>query len=261
MKSYLGMGLLALALSCTYEHLEKTGSNSCTSSTLSFMYSFNQPSTCSSSDGSLTLRASGGSPRYSFKLNDGNFLSDTLYANLSQGNYAVTVKDSLGCTHSRTISLNSKSSGIEISLVTTTDTDCSNNGSIIVNVAGGKKPFKYSINSGAAQVSNEFKGLAAATYSISVIDSTNCQGSSSAVIASSGPSFKNDIQSVITSNCATSGCHNGSRSPNLSSYSGISSNGSSIIGAINNNMPPGGRLTQQQITLITCWVKSGALNN
>jgi hypothetical protein len=248
-------------MSCTYEHLEKAANSSCTNTTLALTYSFTQPSTCSSTDGSLTLRASGGLSKYSFKLNNGSFSVDTLYSNLSQGNYNVTVKDSAGCTLSKIISLNSKSTDIQVSVVTTTDSNCSNNGSITVNVTGGKKPFMYSINSGAAQASNVFKGLAAATYSINVTDSTNCQASSSAIVASAGPSFTNDIQPIISSNCATVGCHDGSRSPNLSAYSGISSNGSSVVGAINNNMPPGGRLTAQQISLITCWVKSGTPNN
>jgi hypothetical protein len=261
MRISISIGLFVLVLSCTYDHLEKSVVSPCINSNLSLKYALTQPSSCGSRDGGLTLRASGGYPKYLFKVNDGGYLPDSLISNLSQGNYTVTVKDSAGCTTSQIISLNSKSSNIQITTVTTKATDCANNGTIVVTATGGKKPFKYSIDAGAAQSDNTFNGLAAKTYSISITDSTGCQASASATVVNTSPSFVNEIQPIISSNCATSGCHNGSRRPDLTSFNNISSNASAVLGAINSNMPPGGRLSAQQIGLITCWVKSGAPNN
>jgi hypothetical protein len=158
-------------------------------------------------------------------------------------------------------------STLEVSLSTIENSGCpTSNGVITIAAIGGTEPYLYKLNSGAYQSSNTFTELAAGDYSVTVTDATNCPTSTSVVVARTGPGFASDIKPIITTKCAISGCHNGSQSPNLSAYAGIKNNASGILSEISGkSMPPSnssaGSLTQQQISLITCWVSDGALNN
>ncbi|MEI8203039.1 MAG: hypothetical protein WCH34_08520 [Bacteroidota bacterium] len=83
--------------------------------------------------------------------------------------------------------------------------------------------------------------------------------------------FSDEIQPIIRSNCAYSGCHAGNQDPDLSTYDGImhlvkAGNPQSsrlYTLAIGSQMPPSPKtpLNLQQVTLIYGWIKQGALNN
>ncbi|MCF8304776.1 MAG: hypothetical protein K9I94_15980 [Bacteroidales bacterium] len=90
--------------------------------------------------------------------------------------------------------------------------------------------------------------------------------------------FKNDIDPIFTSTCATSGCHDAETAQNgvnLTSYSNIIETGdveafspedSKIYEMIteeeaSERMPPGGQLPQEQIDAIYTWIAQGAKNN
>jgi hypothetical protein len=247
--------------SCTYDHFSEIPIL-CAAITISLTVTVTNASTCGSSDGIFTLSASGGAKPYIFSVNGGTYGEDTVYKNLNAGNYSIIVKDGNGCMATKVASVNvtNSLSTLSISATSTANSGCSNpDGSITVTATGGKSPIQYKLTSGSYQSSNIFTGLAAGTYSITVVDATGCPASTSAIVASSGPSFKSQVYPIISSYCGS--CHNGGQNPLLSSYSNISASGASIVGAINNNMPPGGGLSAQQISLITCWVNNGAPNN
>ena len=87
--------------------------------------------------------------------------------------------------------------------------------------------------------------------------STTCEGV--------GASFTADVNPIIQSNCAVSGCH-GLGSTNgpgpLTSFSQIQSAAVQIKSAVVSRfMPQGSSLTTAQIKTISCWVDSGAPNN
>jgi len=248
--------------SCTYDHFEKLAADKCAGSNLSIALVTKNASTCAASDGSIIATANGGVPPYTYSIKEGVFQQNNDFASLPGGDYSVVVKDSLGCTATQLVAINNDQTNIKILTSVTNNTGCSAaNGAITISVAGAKKPILYRLNSGQYQSGNTFTNLKSGSYSIVVIDSTNCQASATATIVSNGPSFSGTISSIISTNCSTSGCHNGSRNPNLSTYAGVSNNKASIVGAISSNMPPGKRLTQEQVNLITCWVNDGALNN
>ncbi|MFY0654759.1 MAG: hypothetical protein JXQ96_22195 [Cyclobacteriaceae bacterium] len=76
-------------------------------------------------------------------------------------------------------------------------------------------------------------------------------------------SLMNDIVPLMNLKCAISGCHNGSRFPNLSVKANIISNASSIKSRtrVGGGMPRNGTLTTAQRDLIADWVDGGALDN
>jgi hypothetical protein len=78
-------------------------------------------------------------------------------------------------------------------------------------------------------------------------------------------SFSRDIQPLIQSRCAVSGCHDassGNKGGPFTTYTQIQFKASNIkVQVVSGNMPQGGTLTAAQIKLISCWVDGGAVNN
>ncbi len=73
--------------------------------------------------------------------------------------------------------------------------------------------------------------------------------------------YSGNVKTIINSSCIQ--CHgSGGNFPNLTTYSGVSSNATIVKNAVvSGRMPQGGSLTQEQIKAIECWVDAGAPNN
>jgi hypothetical protein len=90
-------------------------------------------------------------------------------------------------------------------------------------------------------------------------------------------SFSNDVQSILTGNCAQSGCHGSidNRRFSLVTYNDVIASGTVIAGdAHNSNLfkavtgrnnimpkPPQTPLTDDQVRFIFIWIAQGAKNN
>lgn len=80
------------------------------------------------------------------------------------------------------------------------------------------------------------------------------------------PSFANEVNPIIQANCAITGCHGTTQSPNLNTYTQISAQATRVkarVTSTSNPMPPAGssQLTNAEIDLIVRWVDGGAPNN
>jgi hypothetical protein len=76
--------------------------------------------------------------------------------------------------------------------------------------------------------------------------------------------YATTIGPLITSSCATSGCHAaGAQSPDLSNYAGL--NGSidrvAVRAITEKTMPPSGPMNSCSILALQAWINRGALNN
>ena len=76
----------------------------------------------------------------------------------------------------------------------------------------------------------------------------------------SSPTYQNTIKSIIDARCATAGCH-----PNYNTYQGLRND---LEGGdfrrevlVNQTMPQGSSLTQDQLNKIQCWVNDGYPEN
>jgi hypothetical protein len=75
-------------------------------------------------------------------------------------------------------------------------------------------------------------------------------------------SLVNDVMPIISTRCAISGCHNGTRSPDLRTKQGVLTNATSIRSQVKSGrMPRNSKLNSSQIAAIVCWVEQGALDN
>jgi len=218
-------------------------------------------SNCGQSDGSLAVSTQNSIGEVSFSIN-GVAQTDGVFENLSAGSYTIEAVDSNGCTAELSITvpnLNGVTAEIAIS-----ESDCgTDTGRITITAAQGVEPYTYSIDGGSSQSSNVFDGLAPDSYTVTVTDDTGCAFESQIRVISN-IQFS-EVNAIIQANCATSGCHDGSQSPNLSTASQIASSRFSVRNrSQQRTMPPAGSglsLTQAEIDAIVCWVEDGGETN
>lgn len=242
----------------------------CTLSDLAIDADGQNPTSCSSNDGTITATATGGKEPYKFAINTGSFGTESVFSNLGGGSYTVRVKDKNGCESNMDVLLTIP--GEEPLSATTTsvdDTDClGNNGSISVTASGGTPPYEYRIGTGSFGASSVFNGLAPGNYSLAIRDDAGCIFTKSSLVTKgdSQTSLSVDVRPIIDVKCAITGCHNGTESPNLTIPSNIIANASRIKSVTQSGQMPksnstGGPLTNDEKALIACWVDEGAKNN
>lgn len=243
----------------------------CSTSNLAIqLVSKTDPSDCSSNSGVIEVSASGGGGSYQFKLGSAAFGSTGVFSNLAAGSYSVTVKDASGCEKSLAgITLTAPGGPVVVPSTVSHQTNCGTpNGSITANVSGGATPYQFKLNDGAFISSSTFSGLAAGTYTVTILDDAGCSAEIEETINSStGVSYLADIKPILEVNCIKSGCHNGDNGAdkNWSIFANVKAKAAQIkLRTGNKSMPadiaPTG-LPQGQIDLIACWVNDGAPNN
>ncbi len=130
------------------------------------------PENCGATDGSVTVNVSGGTSPYIYLWSTGAATStDTA---LVTGSYSVTVTDSASCTADSSVIVNGIG-GPSLTLLTT-DVSCfgDSNGTATVSPSGGTLPYTYLWSDSQNQTTATATGLPQGTYSVTVIDSSNC---------------------------------------------------------------------------------------
>ncbi|MDZ7879800.1 MAG: PKD domain-containing protein [Saprospiraceae bacterium] len=163
-----------------------------------------QSATCGSSNGSLTVVATGTGLQYA--LNNGTYQTSNVFSNLAAGTYTVTIKDANGCTARQQVSVTNSGSAASITSVTPQSATCgSSNGSLTVVATG--TGLQYALNNGTYQTSNVFSNLAVGVYTVTIKDANGCTATQQATVTNSGSAVS--ITS-ITPQSATCGGMNGS---------------------------------------------------
>jgi large repetitive protein len=163
-----------------------TDGNLCTSS---LSVSITQPSNilfgtttatgtnCSAAaNGTVSTSALGGVGTLTFTLvNTGATNTTGSFSALAAGTYVVEVADANGCTKSTTIAVTQPGT-LTWGAINVTNVNCNNaaTGTINVNANGGTGTKLFSINGGTSTASNNWVGLVAGSYAISVSDANNC---------------------------------------------------------------------------------------
>ncbi|MDQ3049914.1 MAG: PKD domain-containing protein [Bacteroidota bacterium] len=133
-------------------------------------------STCSNSNGSVTVNANGGTGVYQFSLNGGAQQPSGTFNNLATGNYTITVTDVNGCTVAVVIAVADEPAPV-ITDAPATLVDCNggSDGAITVNAVGGTGVLQYSIDNGTTyQAGNTFINLSAGNYTVQIADDNGC---------------------------------------------------------------------------------------
>lgn len=132
------------------------------------------PSSCSTSNGSLSISASNGILPYSYLWTPGGYTTNSI-SGLSAGSYTCTVTDSLGCKV-KSSSIVTDSTTLTASLVNSANVKCygDNNGLAAFSVTGGLGHDTY-LWSPTGGTTTSAAGLYAGTYSFTATDSVGCK--------------------------------------------------------------------------------------
>ncbi|MBN4062357.1 T9SS type A sorting domain-containing protein, partial [Bacteroidales bacterium AH-315-I05] len=140
---------------------------------------------CGSTDGSATANPNGGTAPFIYQWNDVSSQTSQTATGLASGTYNVTVTDSIGCQE--IVTANISTAGGIVSNVSTTDASCGqSDGSAVVTPTNGVAPYTYQWNDIQGQTTQTATGLAASGYTVTVTDSSGCQGVELITISSSG---------------------------------------------------------------------------
>ena len=149
-----------------------------------------QISCSTSTDGIITVTATGGSGTLEYSSNNGgSYQSSNVFTSLGAGTYQIVVRDANMCASAATpVTITAPAAvviadavktlynGADLSCATATD------GVITVTATGGTGTLEYSSNNGGAyQSSNVFTGLGAGTYQIVVRDANLCTSAATPV--------------------------------------------------------------------------------
>ncbi|MDW8273399.1 MAG: gliding motility-associated C-terminal domain-containing protein, partial [Chitinophagales bacterium] len=192
------------------------------------------PESCDRNDGTATVSASGGTGNLTIRWSN-NATGNTV-TGLSNGTYSFTVTDDAGCSAvgTATIAPPVNCCAIQVSASATSTTCGNNNGSITVNITtAGNPPYRYSLDGVNYQSSNIFANLPGGTYTIYVLDNSNCGDTVTALV---NPSSNN---LVINFNVVQPGCV----APNSGSIDAQVSGGQSPYDYLWNNNATSNQLT------------------
>ncbi|WP_303315151.1 T9SS type B sorting domain-containing protein [Flavivirga abyssicola] len=145
---------------------------------------------CQGVDASITLTPTGGVGPYTLEVsfNSGGFIpAVSPFTTSVAGDYVFRVTDSQGppgCPAlSNTVTVTPRTTPTLTEVHTDVTCIGDTDGRIVVTASNGIPPYQYSNDNGVTfQASNEFSGLAPATYNIVVRDSKNCDSAATSVV-------------------------------------------------------------------------------
>jgi gliding motility-associated-like protein len=153
----------------------------------------------SGNDGSIDLSVSGGTSPYNYSWSNGAITEDL--SNLSAGTYSVNIIDANGCQDSVSVVVSQPQAPLTLSASGVSGASCfgTSTGVIDLTVNGGTGPYSYSWSNGA--VSEDLSGLAAGTYSVTVVDINGCQDTLSVIIDQPQASLAVSASNIINVDC------------------------------------------------------------
>jgi len=161
------------------------------------------PTSCNLENGRIVVSASGISS-LNYRLEGASGQLDSVFVNLAEGPYTIIVTDSLGCTASEDIIIDS-SSAVELRLLSQEDVRCGDQlGTAEVVATEGEAPYLYAIDDGDYQSDGGLSDLQAGDYQVLVLDAAGCIDSVE-IQVDSLPHVRIDSVSVSSTICGESG--------------------------------------------------------
>lgn len=186
------------------------------STPLNFGFYIINTSPCVGSTGSIYITGLTGNAPYTYSWSNGG--TNSFITGLTEGSYNVVVTDSLGCVTSLGTVISSVPELDIASIITTSPSCYSNDGSATVTIVGGSAPFYFSGSNGYTLITYSnvvtFTGLTSGSFSVFVQDAGLCTDLISTILLTPS-SF------VITSvNTTNSTCNNNSGQLSVTIFGG-----------------------------------------
>ena len=138
--------------------------------------------------GAIFVNAISGAAPFEYKINGGAWQPNGLFSDLPAGNYAITLRDSTGCTLVSQHAIVGPPLVLD-SLLSMVNPTCMVEGAISVAAVSGTSPFEFQIDGGPWQNNGLFSGLSAKTYTITLRDSAGCIHSDNYVLNDPPPAL------------------------------------------------------------------------
>ena len=125
----------------------------------------------------IEINPTGGMLGYEFSFNGSNFVTDSIFVDLSSGDYLYKVSDANGCIFGDSAWIGQPDM-LYFDTLQVTENNCygigDSTGSINIVGMGGTLPYSYSIDGGIPDVSGFFENLIAGDHLVSIIDNYGC---------------------------------------------------------------------------------------
>lgn len=160
--------------------------------------------TCTTATGTITVTAPIGAG-LTYSINGTDFQAGTTFANLSPGDYSVTVQNADGCTSvTAPITINAIPAAPAVAITTVTQPTCTvATGTITVTAPTGAG-LTYSINGTDFQAGTTFSNLTAGNYSITVQNGNGCTSVTAPITINAAPDAPAVATVTITQPTCTS---------------------------------------------------------
>jgi hypothetical protein len=171
-----------------------------------------QNSTCSSSDGSISVSVVGGTTPYTYTIiyptgaqtNLSNSQTTQIFDGLGTGDYTVAVSDATGCSFIQEVSIITENKFTISTDVVSTSCNQNNGQVTIYSTTGGTMPLDYSVDGIFNVIDTNlsavtFNNLSAGTHTVTVTDSDGCVQTSNFLI----PFSQRLDYSLYTTSCGS----------------------------------------------------------
>jgi hypothetical protein len=158
--------------------------------------------------GTIAVNATGGTPGYSYTINDSEPQSSNVFDGLAAGTYEIRVVDARGCLATpptRTVTI-AQVPRVEIVSTSTTNPTCANgtDGQVVVNV-NGTGPFRYIIGgrqpASSSSTTFTFLNLTQGTYDVVVEDGAGCRTQTTVNLTDPEPFRITNVIGTSPTNC------------------------------------------------------------
>ncbi|MCB0532551.1 MAG: proprotein convertase P-domain-containing protein [Lewinellaceae bacterium] len=119
---------------------------------------------------SIAVAATGGTGAYMYSLDGQNFQADSIFENLLNGNYIITVQDANGCTATTTATVDVPPLVIADVTITGTILCPGETVSLLISADGGVPPYQFSLDGGAYQSDSLFENVAGGIHTVTLLD-------------------------------------------------------------------------------------------
>jgi len=172
-------------------------------------------------NGAAALTVTGGNAPYTYLWS--NFATTQNLTNLTAGTYTVIVTDSKGCQAITSVTITQPAPLAVSGVITNVTCNGMLNGAVDVTVTGGTTAYNYLWSNGAT--TEDLTGVAAGTYTITVIDANGCTATASYTVTQPQPLTLSGVASNVTCNGAANGSVNITLTGGTTAYSYLWSNG------------------------------------
>jgi hypothetical protein len=160
-----------------------SGSGAVTSS-----YNGSELSCPTSTDGEITVTATGGTGTLEYSLDGGSYQASNVFTSLASGDHTIDVKDANGCIVSFTDVTITAPDLLEVVDEGISDASCSEttDGAVPIYVSGGTTPYSYAWTGpdNFTSTQEDISNLLPGTYNVTVTDANDCTATGSYTVAS-----------------------------------------------------------------------------